>query len=101
MRRFIHILFALFVALSAAAQPMKSIKVYGVLPSNTPEQNKANLQRAIDIASETGAALYVEPEVGGYPIAAGVVLKRNVSLIGAHGPVGRGTRSKDGKYPVG
>lgn len=101
MRRFIHILFALFVALSAAAQPMKSIKVYGVLPSNTPEQNKANLQRAIDIASETGAALYVEPEVGGYPIAAGVVLKRNVSLIGAHGPVGRGTRSKDGKAPVG
>ncbi|MBO5861182.1 MAG: hypothetical protein J6Q45_05920, partial [Alistipes sp.] len=89
MRRFIHILFALFVAFSAAAQPMKSIKVYGVLPSNTPEQNKANLQRAIDIASETGAALYVEPEVGGYPIAAGVVLKRNVSLIGAHGPVGR------------
>jgi len=31
----------------------------------------------------------------------GVVLRRNVSLIGVHGPVGRGTRHPDKPQPVG
>ncbi len=100
MRR-IFSLFALFLVLAVSAQPMKSIKEYGVLPSNTPEQNRANLQRAIDEASESGAALYVEPVVGGYRVAAGIVLKQNVSLIGAHGPVGRGTKDPNRQAPIG
>ena len=93
--------FALLFTLAVSAQQMKSIMEYGVSPSNTPEQNRANLQRAIDLASKSGAALYVEPVAGGYPVASGVVLKQNVSLIGAHGPVGRGTKDPERQAPVG
>lgn len=99
---FFSLLIAIFVAsASASAQPMKSIQEWGVLTTNTPDENRTNLQRAIDEASQTGAALYVEPVAGGYPIASGVVLKRNVSLIGAHGPVGRGTKDPNRNAPVG
>ena len=94
-------LFAIFLALTVSAQPMKSIMEYGVSPTNSPEENRANLQRAIDAASKSGAALYVEPVAGGYPVAAGVILKQNVSLIGAHGPVGRGTKDPERQAPVG
>ena len=93
--------FALLFTLAVSAQQMKSIMEYGVSPSNTPEQNRANLQRAIDLASKSGAALYVEPVAGGYPVAAGIVLKQNVSLIGTHGPVGRGTKDPERQAPVG
>ena len=100
MRKIVSLLLLLFV-LAAAAQPMKSIKECGVSPSNSPEKNRVNLQRAIDEASATGAALYVEPVAGGYPVAAGIILRQNVSLIGAHGPVGRGTKAPGHQAPVG
>lgn len=94
-------LFALLLVLAASAQPMKSIKEYGVSPSNSPVQNRENLQRAIDEASKSGTALYVEPVAGGYPVAAGILLKQNVSLVGAHGPVGRGTKEPGQQAPTG
>lgn len=94
-------LFIILFTLAVSAQPVKSIKEYGVSPSNTPEQNRVNLQRAIDLASKSGTALYVEPVVGGYPVATGIVLRQNVSLIGAHGPVGRGTKDPERQAPVG
>lgn len=100
MRKIVSLLL-LFFAVAASSQPMKSIKEYGVSPSNNPEQNRINLQRAIDEASTTGAALYVEPVAGGYPVAAGIILKQNVSLVGAHGPVGRGTKDPERQAPVG
>lgn len=100
MRKIVSLLL-LFFAVAASSQPMKSIKEYGVSPSNNPEQNRINLQRAIDEASATGAALYVEPVAGGYPVAAGIILKQNVSLIGAHGPVGRGTKDPEHQAPIG
>ena len=100
MRKIVSLLLLLFV-LAASAQPMKSIREYGVSPSNSPEKNRVNLQRAIDEASATGAALYVEPVAGGYPVAAGIILRQNVSLIGAHGPVGRGTKAPGRQAPVG
>ncbi len=100
MRKIVSLLLLLFV-LAASAQPMKSIKECGVSPSNSPEKNRINLQRAIDEASSTGAALYVEPVAGGYPVAAGIILRQNVSLIGAHGPVGRGTKDPERQAPVG
>ena len=82
------------------AQPgLLSIQSCGVLPTNTPEENRINLQRAIDEASLMGRALFVEPVKGGYPVATGVVLKKNVSLIGVHGPTGRGTTT--GSTPTG
>ena len=68
MRKIVSLLL-LFFAVAASSQPMKSIKEYGVSPSNNPKQNRINLQRAIDEASATGAALYVEPVAGGYPVA--------------------------------
>ncbi|MBR5848743.1 MAG: hypothetical protein IKY69_04660 [Bacteroidaceae bacterium] len=100
MRKIVSLLLLLFV-LAASAQPMKSIKECGVSPSNSPEKNRVNLQRAIDEASATGAALYVEPVAGGYPVAAGIILRQNVSLIGAHGPVGRGTKAPGRQAPIG
>jgi hypothetical protein len=80
---------------------MKSIREFNVLPTNAPDVNKANLQKAIDWAAARGAALYVEPSDEPYRVASGVVLKMNASLIGAQGPVGRGTKHPTKKQPVG
>jgi hypothetical protein len=85
----------------ARGNVMKSIQEFGVLPTNSPEVNKANLQKAIDWASSRGAALYVEPSDEPYRVESGIVLKMNVSLIGAQGPVGRGTRHPTKPQPVG
>ena len=82
-------------------QGMKSIREFGVLPTNTPEQNRKALQAAIDWASARGAALFVEPTDDPYPVASGVVLRTNASLVGVHGPVGRGTRHPTKPQPVG
>lgn len=83
-----------------AAGP-RSIREFGVLPENSPELNRENLQKAIDWASPLGAALFVEPSDEPYRIASGIVLKKNVSLIGVHGPVGRGTSHPTKHQPVG
>jgi hypothetical protein len=80
---------------------VKSVRDFGVLPSNAPEVNKTNLQTAIDWASPRGAAIYVEPDDEPYRLAGGVVLRANASLIGAHGPVGRGTKHPNKAQPVG
>lgn len=80
---------------------MKSIRDFGVLPANPPGVNKANLQTAIDWASPRGAALYVEPDEEPYRMTGGVVVKMNASLVGAHGPVGRGTKHPTKAQPVG
>jgi len=83
------------------AGQMVSIQAFGVLPGNSPSVNKTNLQKAIDACSAAGAALYVTPAENGYPVDAGIVLKKNVSLIGAHGPTGRGTVNSTGDGPTG
>jgi hypothetical protein len=59
------------------------------------------LQAAIDWAAEQGAAVWVEPTDEPYPMAGGLVLRMNASLVGVHGPVGRGTRHPDKAQPVG
>lgn len=88
-------------AQGAAASAMRSIRDFGVLPENTPRQNAENLQRAIDWAAASGAALFVEPSEDGYPVASGILLRQNVSLIGVHGPTGRGTKRPDRNAPAG
>jgi len=80
---------------------LRSIQQFDVLPSNAPAQNKENLQRAIDWAARRGAALFVEPTDEPYPVAGGVILRMNASLVGVHGPVGRGTRHPEKEQPVG
>ena len=79
----------------------KSVRDFGVSASNTPAANKAALQRAIDWASPRGAALFIDPSDEPYPMDGGLILKMNVSLVGVHGPVGRGTRHPDKPQPVG
>lgn len=79
----------------------RALSEFGFSPTNSAGANKAVLQTAIDWASERGAALYVDPTEEPYPVGSGVVLKQNVSLIGVHGPVGRGTRHPTKPQPVG
>ncbi|MFI4912141.1 MAG: hypothetical protein ACIAQZ_10795 [Sedimentisphaeraceae bacterium JB056] len=79
----------------------RSVQSFNVLPSNTAAENSKNLQNAIDWASPKGAALFFEPSDMPYRIDGGLVLKANVSLVGVHGPVGRGTSHPDKKQPVG
>lgn len=79
----------------------KSIREFDVLPTNSAAANKANLQKAIDWAAARGAALFVEPSDEPYAVAGGLVLKMNASLVGVHGPVGRGTRHPRKEQPVG
>lgn len=83
------------------AHNSRSIQSFDVKPSNTAAVNKVNLQKAIDWASQSGAALFVEPSDEPYPIDGGLILKRNVSLIGVHGPTPRGTSHASKKQPVG
>lgn len=80
---------------------MKSIREFGVLPANSSSMNKENLQKAIDWASPLGGALYIEPSEEPYCIDGGIILRQNVSLIGVHGPVGRGTSDPRMEHPVG
>ncbi len=91
----------LLMPLGMSAQGWISVQKVGVLPTNTPSQNRQALQRAIDEMSNRGGALYVEPAEGGYPMEGGLVLRRNVSLLGAHGPTGRGTATSDRSKPTG
>ena len=86
--------------LSGISGPV-SIRQFNVLPENSAETNRINLQKAIDWATRRGAALYVEPAEEAYHVAGGIVLRQNASLIGAHGPTGRGTRHPDKRQPVG
>lgn len=77
-----------------------SIREFDVKPGNSTAVNKTNLQKAIDWASESGSALFVEPSDEPYPVDGGITLKSNVSLIGVHGPTPRGTVHPE-KKPVG
>ena len=98
----VKLLLALLVlAGQAKAQGWVSIQAVGVLPSNTAEENRQHLQAAIDKMSPSGGVLFVEPVEGGYPMEGGLVLKRNVTLLGAHGPTGRGTALPDRSGPTG
>jgi hypothetical protein len=89
------------MTLAVHAQGFLSVQAAGVLPSNTAEENSEHLQAAIDKMSALGGVLYVEPTEGGYPMQGGIVLRRNVTLLGAHGPTGRGTALPDRSGPTG
>jgi hypothetical protein len=100
-KRSIALAILLFTGGILKAEGLVSIREFNVLPENTPEQNKVNLQMAIDRASENGSALLVEPSDEPYPVAGGLVLKKNVCLVGVHGPTPRGTVHPAKKQPVG
>jgi len=91
----------LYVSTGGSVGRMVSIQEFGVLPDNTAAQNKIALQAAIDKAAASGIGLYVTPCENGYKCDAGLVLKKNVSLIGANGPTGRGTAIPSSDGPTG
>ena len=92
----------LFWALGAVPQAAgRNLTEFGVSPTNSAAANKVALQKAIDWASPRGAALFLEPSEEPYPVESGILLKMNVSIVGVHGPVGRGTRHPDKRQPVG
>lgn len=93
------LLFACISVLQAAGE--KSIQDFDVKPGNSAAVNKINLQKAIDWASTSGAALFVEPSDEPYFVDGGIILKKNVSLVGVHGPTHRGTVHSTKKQPVG
>ncbi len=95
------LLFVVLWVSGVHAAELKSIREFGVKPENSAAVNKVNLQKAIDWATTSGAALYVEPTGEPYPIDGGIILKRNVSLIGVNGPTPRGTVHPEKKQPVG
>jgi hypothetical protein len=99
----VWLLFALCVPVVRAdpTSRQRSICDFGVSPTNSSEANQVCLQKAIDWAAPRGAALFVEPTDEPYPVAGGLVLRMNVSLVGVQGPVGRGTRHPDKPQPVG
>jgi hypothetical protein len=80
---------------------LKSIRDFGVSATNSAEANRDCLQQAIAWAAPRGAALFVDPTDEPYPMAGGLTLRMNVSLVGVQGPVGRGTRHPDKPQPVG
>ena len=55
-----------------------SIRSFGVLQGNSADLNKANLLKAIDWASRSGAVLFMEPSEGPCVIGSGIILKKNV-----------------------
>ncbi|MEI6680615.1 MAG: hypothetical protein WCL21_18545 [Mariniphaga sp.] len=96
---FLVMLLCFYSALNA--EESVSIQHFGVKPGNSPSLNKINLQKAIDWASSKGAALFVEPTDEPYPVDGGIILKKNVSLLGVNGPTPRGTSHPTKKQPVG
>lgn len=97
----VFVLITTFDVRTQNAQGFQSLREFGVSPTHTAEENKKALQKAIDWASPRGAALFLDPSEEPYPVATGIQLKMNVSIIGVHGPVGRGTRHPDKAQPVG
>ncbi len=90
----------LFIALIQISNA-QSIREFGVKPSNSAELNKINLQKAIDLMSRKGGVLYVEPSDSAYPINGGLILRKNVSLVGANAATPRGTCHPSKPQPVG
>ena len=50
------------LAFAVAASPMRSIQEFGVLPTNSPDRNRAALQTAIDWASVRAVACFDKHE---------------------------------------
>jgi hypothetical protein len=99
--RLASLLILMLAAFFSNAAELISIQKFDVKPGNSPAVNKVNLQKAIDWATTSGSALYVEPAEDPYSVDGGIILKKNVSLIGVNGPTPRGTVHPTKKQPVG
>ena len=100
-KQFLLSIFFVLISITGQAQGWLSVQAVGVSPTNSAEVNRQHLQAAIDKMSPLGGVLFVEPVEGGYPMEGGLVLKRNVTLLGGQGPTGRGTALPDRSGPTG
>ncbi|HIJ72853.1 MAG TPA: hypothetical protein HPP83_02020 [Candidatus Hydrogenedentes bacterium] len=82
-------------------ETVRSIRDFGIAPANSGAKNKRLLQEGIEWAAANGSALFISPTDEPYPVEGGLQVRRNVSLIGVHGPVGRGTTHPRKQQPVG
>ncbi len=98
---FTSVLCLVFIVQVVAQTGGRNIREFNVLPQNDGKTNTQNLQKAIDWASLSGAALWVEPSDEPYALSSGLILKKNVSIIGVHGPVPRATAHPTKNAPVG
>ncbi len=96
----VALILLVFVSMSVSV-PGQSIRQFGVLPSNPPDMNRENLQKAIDKMSLIGGMLFVEPGDSAYHISGGIILKKNVSLVGVNAATPRGTAHPSKPQPVG
>ena len=94
-----HLLFIIVLLITELINA-ESIQKFGVKPTNSPEVNKKNLQMAIDRMSTTGGVLFVDPTDVPYRIAGGIILRKNVSLVGANAATPRGTCHPLKRHPV-
>ena len=94
------LLFVCFYAVSEASD-LKSIQQFKVKPGNTSKENRINLQKAIDWSTTSGSTFYVQPTEDSYPVDAGIILKKNGSLICINGPTSIGTVHPTRKQPIG
>lgn len=101
MKKIIPLLVLFIATRMANASDLKNIRDFDVDPVNSAEVNTVNLQKAIDWASVRGAALFIEPSDEPYHVNGGLILRKNVSLIGVHGPTHRGTVHPTKKQAVG
>ena len=60
----------------------QSILSFGISPTNSPEVNKNNLQKAIDGLSAKGGVIYIDPTETPYPISGGIILKKECFFSG-------------------
>lgn len=96
----IYILLAWWISLAVSVNGESILKI-GVSPSNSPAMNKQNLQKAIDSLTFWGGVITVDPTDTPYPMSGGIILRRNVSLIGVNAPTPRGTSHPVKHQPVG
>jgi hypothetical protein len=103
----IGFLFLLGVVFTRAGEPsatfagVKSVREFGVTPTATAAENAKRMQAGIDWAAKCGGLLYVDPSDEPYPVDGGLILRRNASIVGGNGPVGRGTCHPEKDQPVG
>ena len=79
----------------------RDITDFGVSAASSAAENKVSLQKAIDWASGSGESLLVPASDEPYRVDGGLILRKNVSLVGVHGPTPRGTRHPEKAQPVG
>ena len=89
------------LAALAPGPTIVTLEEIGLSADASPIANREKLQATIDRLTSSGGAIIISPSAKPWPVASGLTLKKNVSLIGVHGPTPRGTRNTEGNGPVG